>query len=336
MTKYLVFGVALAMLLWSGSSVHADDGANGANGPSKQDLAQARTLYQQATKDTRRADRLLNRGRRDAAVEAYGEAVGKYLQVFRLSQKTTTLFVLGQVYRQRGDAAWALVCYRTFVEREPESPYVAKANAYIGELHQTVGDTEVTPSESPLDPVGVCYEKPPEPEPEPEPVAPSEPPAEPIALPVIEPVESRSGSGYRTAFWVSAGVTLGTVVGATIGGLQVTGSLEDKKVDAAIAYMNATGIQLDTNDGCGDARSRASARDPLLQAFIDACDRGESRATLTNALWGVSLLGAALSGFFYYKGYLAPGSAKRSSDQARMFRPTIGRDAVGATIQLAF
>ena len=54
-----------------------------------------------------------------------------------------------------------------------------------------------------------------------------------------------------------------------------------------------------------------------LNDIIAACDKGDSRAMLSNILGGVTILSAAAAGFFYYKGYIATGSSSNARNMSK-------------------
>lgn len=150
--------------------------------------------------------------------------------------------------------------------------------------------------------------------------------------------DGKPGGTSRMLFWATTGVAATGAVVATITGLQVRGSLNDEKNDAIVAYQNSSnGMQLDVNDACKDAKAKGA------QAVIDACDKGNSRATLTNVMWGLTAASAAAAGFFFYKGYLqSKGSksetASKASNRAPVVQitPTVLPSYVGAGVQIEF
>jgi len=157
----------------------------------------------------------------------------------------------------------------------------------------------------------------------------------------------RPGGASRVLFWTSL-VATGVGAGAiTITGLQVRGSLKDDQVEAikALAARTPDGIQLDSNNACSDAAEYPD--DALAQAVVDACDKGKSRAMLTNIFIGGTIVTALAATYFYYKGYVVPKAAADREREARRrnrknkrptvrLAPTLGPNQLGAGVTIEF
>lgn len=314
--------------------------------------ARVNELFAKGREATRTGDELLARGERGQAMEAYGGAVASFLEAYGVVQSPLLLYSLGQVYRSRGEGHWALACYKQFLadaavhESASEAGqmvhgFVPDATERVTELETALaGQQAPAASDSPLDPVGVCYPRPePEPEPvEPEPVEPEPVDPEPEPLPpMVDPGPGSGRAGYRIGFWTTGIVAAASLAGATVTFLQVTGSLKTEKEDAIRAYQTMANDQLAVDDACGDARVRQDMgmNDALLGAVVDACDKGQSRAAVSNILQGVSLVSAVAAGYFLYKGYLQKSGA---SQEARALRiePVLSPEGVGAQMMLRF
>jgi TolB-like protein len=158
--------------------------------------------------------------------------------------------------------------------------------------------------------------------------------------PVKPPTNERPGGTSRVLFWTTAVLTVGGVAAFTITGLKVK-QLEDdqqKEIDAW-GYDRSTATHPD--DACKEARLVGT--NPKLTSI---CDDGEQMAMLTNVFIGVSVVAAIAAGWFYYKGYIAPGEAKRESPTGTAAKrkrprnltvlPTLSPDGAGLTTVIQF
>ena len=143
-------------------------------------------------------------------------------------------------------------------------------------------------------------------------------------------------------FWTSLVVTAGGVTAFTITGLKVR-DYEDQKLDA---IDNSGGVITSgpNDNACLEADQKSYA--PLQKV----CSDGKSMATVTNVLVGVTAVAAIATGYFYYKGYVAPGKGgkKESGDQSKRNRrrqarggqviiaPTISTDGAGLGAVVTF
>ena len=155
-------------------------------------------------------------------------------------------------------------------------------------------------------------------------------------------VEGRPGGTSRALFWTTAVLTAAGGVGVTISGLSVSG-IEDEKVNAIKALP--MGVTLNPADACVDARSRTGTDGDAVQSVVDICARGESRASLTNVLAGVTVATGLAAAYFYYKGYIQADSTseRRSAARRRTPRtptvqiiPAVEPTYVGAGVKIEF
>lgn len=155
------------------------------------------------------------------------------------------------------------------------------------------------------------------------------------------------GKASRILFWTSLLATGASAAAMTVTGLQVRGKLKDDQLQAVEALANrpSNPIMLDEANACSDAEGRPV--DDGVQAVLDACSKGRSRAMLTNIFLGATVVSAAAAGYFYYRGYIAPKASmnrERTSGRHKQrrprttvsFVPTIGMDQLGAGLQFEF
>lgn len=163
-----------------------------------------------------------------------------------------------------------------------------------------------------------------------------------------KPGSGKPGGTSRMLFWTSAVVTGAGAAGFAVTGIEIKGKLENEKKDAIVAYQDATSDQLSLGDACGDASAKQDGLSGMDRALIDAvvsaCDKGKSRQNLNWALAGVTIVGAAAAGFFYYKGYIQPKSATNRETASRKTRrapavvvtPAVSPSYVGAGVHIEF
>ena len=301
--------------------------------------AKAGQLFAEGRKETQRGDQLKSKGKRDEANAAYGAAASRFLEAYKNVPNPLLLYVLAQVYQSRGEAEWAKQCYQQYLDKDPKGPKVGDAKKKVAELLAKLEKGEMkTKTAAPwLEPVGVCYEaekktpdpKPPEPDTKTDPVE-NRPD---LVTPTTKDSVSRPGGGYRIGFYAAAGVTAGSATVALLTLLQV-GTAEDDKNEAIAAYQADGNPPLAVEDACADAASRPEG-DRNLAAVVSACDRGKSRAVISNAMQGVAIAGLLASGFLFYKGFLQKGSSGSRERTAEVL-PTITPNSVGAQVLLRF
>ncbi len=147
----------------------------------------------------------------------------------------------------------------------------------------------------------------------------------------------KPGGVSRALFWTSLVLTGAGAAAVTVTGLQVRGSLKDEQLAAVQALGDRTSmpIKLSKSNACADAQMQDSS-DPGVKAVLDACDRGKSRAMLTNVFLGASFVTAVAASYFYYKGYIAPGAANKKERSAVRIIPTVSPTQVGAGVAIEF
>jgi hypothetical protein len=129
--------------------------------------------------------------------------------------------------------------------------------------------------------------------------------------PVVVKPPSKPGQGWKIAFWSSAAVTVGMGVAIGITGAQVLGLEEDK--DKAIGEYRTKPGKKNAFEGDNVCEDPEIENAPELKSI---CDDGETKAVLTNVFIGVTLAAAALTGFFYYKAYIAESSSSSPDTEA--------------------
>lgn len=149
--------------------------------------------------------------------------------------------------------------------------------------------------------------------------------------------DDRPGGTSRVLFWTSLVVTGAGVAAFTVTGLRVR-SLEDDQEAAIAEWGDAykdNGVQ-HQGDACAEAKNDGYAK------LTTICDDGEQMALLTNVFIGVTAVAAIATGYFYYKGYVAPGGGSRESAARRSKKsrnitvmPSVTPDGagIGAIIQ---
>lgn len=116
---------------------------------------------------------------------------------------------------------------------------------------------------------------------------------------------SENAQSWRLAGWIGFGTTVALGATALWAGLSI-GEIEKEKEHAILesraqlaadrpGYVNADV----GDDACLEAEREGAT------SVTDACDRGKSRAMLTNVLIGATAGTAAATGFFFWKGYIS-------------------------------
>jgi len=131
--------------------------------------------------------------------------------------------------------------------------------------------------------------------------------------PVPPPPAKPSGkTGWKIAFWSGAAATVGLAVGMGVTGASVMNLADDK--NGLIAEYRKTPGKEDTFQS-GDICSESEINEDGAKALLDKCNEGQRGATITNILLGGMLAVAAVSGYFYYRAYIAePSSASPDAD----------------------
>lgn len=159
-----------------------------------------------------------------------------------------------------------------------------------------------------------------------------------------KPGGGRPGGASRALFWTSLVLTGAGAAAVTITGLQVRGSLKDDQLAAIDLLANRPNqpIKLDKDNACADAAAHPD--DAGAIAVVDACDKGKSRATLTNVFLGATVVTAVAASYFYYKGFIAPKASTRTEQARRKGKkrnaitvvPTVSPTTVGAGVAIEF
>jgi hypothetical protein len=166
---------------------------------------------------------------------------------------------------------------------------------------------------------------------------------------------ARPGGGYRALFWTSVVATGASVATFTVTGLQVRTLEDDKQKQFEIVHgqliaggEDLSGYARDANGDFADVCRVASDHQTGYadaKKVVDTCDRGRSRAMLTNIFIGTSVATALAATYFYYKGYMAPKSAteraslpnsQRPSGPSVTITPSVGPNVVGAGVAIQF
>jgi hypothetical protein len=127
---------------------------------------------------------------------------------------------------------------------------------------------------------------------------------------------ARPGGTARTLFWTSLVVTAGGGTAFVITGLKVRGYEDDKltaiqdsrkgKQPSDVGFINAG----PNDDACAEAKAEGVSK------LSGICSDAKSMATMTNVLIGVTVVAGIATGYFYYKGYIAP-KARNDREHAK-------------------
>jgi PEGA domain len=155
--------------------------------------------------------------------------------------------------------------------------------------------------------------------------------------------EEHPGRLSRALFWTSLVVTASSATGMTITGLQVRGPLREDKENAIRMWQMAHpgNDQLSGDDACSPAANLASMGDQLAANVDSACQTGKNRALITNVLVGTTIVAAAATVVFYYKGYVAAPHASEHASRGKqrptvVFAPAVSPNQVGAALRIDF
>ncbi len=155
--------------------------------------------------------------------------------------------------------------------------------------------------------------------------------------------EEHPGRTARALFWTSLVVTAASATGMTITGLQVRGPLREDKESAIRSWQtaNAGRDDLSGSDACSPAATLAAGGDQLAAAVDNACGAGKRRALVANVLIGTTIIGAAATIVFYYKGYVGHSSEKQVAGRKKqrptvVFAPEVSPNQVGAALRIDF
>ncbi|MCE9578232.1 MAG: PEGA domain-containing protein [Deltaproteobacteria bacterium] len=161
--------------------------------------------------------------------------------------------------------------------------------------------------------------------------------------------DENPGRTSRALFWTSMVLTGASATAMTITGMQVRGSLREDKENAIRAWQNANPSRTDLSgsDACSPASDLAAGGDVLAGTVDSACSAGKRRALMTNVLVGTTVLAAAATIVFYYKGYVASkhsaetvrtarNARRRAAEPTVVFAPTLAPTQVGAALRIDF
>jgi hypothetical protein len=155
--------------------------------------------------------------------------------------------------------------------------------------------------------------------------------------------DEHPGRTSRALFWTSLVITASSATGMTITGLQVRGPLREDKENAIMMWQAAHpgNAALSGDDACTPAANLASQGDQLAAAVSDKCDIGKRRALVTNVLVGTTVIAAAATIVFYYKGYVSSEHEGRTARRKKqgptvVFTPTVDPTQVGAAMRIDF
>lgn len=160
-------------------------------------------------------------------------------------------------------------------------------------------------------------------------------------IPPPPPPKKGPGNGWKIAFWSGAALTVGLGVGIGISGWQVLNKQNEKQdeiVNFREDYKDAKCTQSDPvarkqcenfadglltgDDACSDTDTVETPGNTSTQAIKDACDSGGTMAIVTNVLIGLTVATAAVSGYLYYKAYIAKSSEEAPQDTDTADEPT--------------
>jgi len=157
--------------------------------------------------------------------------------------------------------------------------------------------------------------------------------------------DEHPGRTSRALFWTSLVVTASSATGMTITGLQVRGPLREDKENAIRAWQSAHpgSDKLSGDDACSPAADLAAMGDQLAAQVADKCDIGKRRALITNVLVGTTVIAAAATIVFYYRGYVSSShsetvTARRGQKPKPVvvFAPEVAPNQVGAALRIDF
>ncbi len=132
----------------------------------------------------------------------FAEAAREYEAAFAADERALLLFNIGQAHRLAGNATRAILAYRGFLRRQPDSPHRAEVERHIAVLE----------AQSPAHPSEISAPPPQEPAP------PDEPKVTPLVLPVVTVAPTKRPLHKRWRFWTGVGaVVAGTAIGLGVG-----------------------------------------------------------------------------------------------------------------------
>ncbi len=292
--------------------------------PTPAELKRADKLVTQAKKNKARGDRYKRRKRTKQAMAAYRKAALAYLEASMILEQPELIFALAEIYRARGDNAWALRGYKKYLAMAPNGPDMPAAKEAISELTAEIARADILSDDGDkkvdieLDPTAVFGLSGNEDQPEAE--AEAEPEPEPEIEPEPEPTghkderrkdERRRSHKKRPPGQMMRWAGIGTAsVGVILLGVGVKYG-----VDAASA---SSSLSSNDNGWTSDDRNLIS--------------KGESAE---NKMLVLSLLGAAAligGGVIYYYGM----QARDRSGSRTVLAPQVTPDGAALVLSGAF
>ncbi len=124
---------------------------------SKKEKQRFSKLVRQAQRAQHKADSLAKRKKTASKAQArYKSAARSYLDAYEIKQSPSIIFLLSEIYKSRGELAWALRGYNRYLEIEPEGQYGSACTERIESIGQLDDPTEM--GDSDIDPTAVFGE----------------------------------------------------------------------------------------------------------------------------------------------------------------------------------
>lgn len=124
---------------------------------SKKEKQRFSTLVRQAQRAQHKADRLAKRKKTAGkAMGRYKNAARSYLDAYEIKQSPSIVFLLSEIYKSRGEVAWALRGYNRYLEVEPGGQYASSCTERIDAIGELDDPTEM--GDSDIDPTAVFGE----------------------------------------------------------------------------------------------------------------------------------------------------------------------------------
>ncbi|MBL4637161.1 MAG: hypothetical protein JKY56_25125 [Kofleriaceae bacterium] len=124
---------------------------------SKKEKQRFSKLVRKAQRAQHKADSLAKRKKTAGkAMGRYKNAARSYLDAYQIKQSPSIIFLLSEIYKSRGELAWALRGYHRYLEVEPEGQYASAAAERIETIGEVDDPTEM--GDSDIDPRAVFGE----------------------------------------------------------------------------------------------------------------------------------------------------------------------------------
>ncbi len=171
--------------------------------------------------------------------------------------------------------------------------------------------------------------------------------------PEVAPPSEEEGTpnlGWKVAFWGSAAATVGLAIGMGVTGSQVLSAEKDKEeliTEYRQKHNMREALPPSHGDVCSDPKNApggSKLTDDEVRDLQGICDRGKSKALVTNVLIGVTVATAALTGFLYYKAYASGSQEAAAVDDSQVevekvswtLTPSAGLGGAGVGFELTF